>query len=147
MIKQLFSLLLCLIILASLKIEAVSEERMAVFRVLMNKEYMLTFLSHPKVIKHFLDEKRKVDDAMVKSEVELRALMKQFPNEPRIKRAFKVTYGLNKITRPIPSEEVVVPFLTCGILNTSDIQDSTLLKEVQDLQINLFKNYEIFVIL
>lgn len=119
-----------------------SEKTMAVLRLMVNKNLMLTFLSHPKTHDYFLKEMKMKADYVFSLKPEVEQLSNQFPTDPLIQSAVQsYLRELNIIALPPLFQEIVLPFLAWGLANTSDVQDPKIVSQIQEFQIELFKNY------
>lgn len=122
--------------------EKASEEKMALFKALMNKEKILTFVSHPKTQEYFLQECNKFDDYIRNIYPALLSLLEQYPdNNSILWDIWAPESDFNKINYPLPYRKIVIPFLKCGVMNTSGIQNEQILARIRELQVRLFKNF------
>lgn len=122
--------------------EEATPERMAILKLLMHKNLMLTFVSHPKTMEYFLREKQRKSDYLMSLRMQVEELQRQFPSDPLMKRFVKnFSSQIYMIQNPFPYEEIIMPFLAWGIANLYGVQDHEIVKRIQDLQVKLFKNY------
>lgn len=75
-------------------------------------------------------------------ESEIECLRKQFPRDPVIRDVAEEFSNVKNILNfPLPYSNIILPFLTWGACDTSGIKDAKILKNLQNLQIKLFKNW------
>lgn len=110
--------------------------------ILSNKESILTFLSHPKSLQHFLEGRKKMKEEMLFIISGLEKLDRQFPLNPEIQACIKKMHheALSYIN-PSPYEDIIAPFLVFGIGDTSSITDDKMLEEEQNIKVKIFKNW------
>ncbi len=118
-----------------------SEARMKALRILGKDQYILKFVSHPKVIEYFQKQWQKIDEENIKIAILLQDISKKFPFDKQIN--FQKNYYnavVDRIKHPISSQEIIFPFLYCGIGSFKSIENGDL-KKIQHFQIGLFKSY------
>ena len=121
--------------------KGVTSERMAILKLLMHKNLMLTFVSHPKTMEYFLRERQRKNDYLISLRTEVESLQRQFPSDPLMKRFSEHFFSqIYWIENPLPYEEVIMPFLAWGVANLYGVHDDEAVKGIQDLQVKLFKN-------
>lgn len=119
-----------------------TKERMAVLELLMNKSLILTFVSHPKTMEYFLHEKQGIEDYMRSFRPKFDRLRRQYPSDSEVIAGCSwFSHLLDRIDNPLPYQEIVIPFFAWGITNLNGINDPGVVRDIQDLQVQLFKNY------
>ena len=122
--------------------EEATLERMAILKLMMHKNLMLTFVSHPKTMEYFLAEKQRKSDYWISLKAEVEDLQRQYPLDPSMQMfANNFLFSVNIMQNPLPYEEIVMPFLAWGLANLYGVQDEEVVKKIQDFQVRLFKNY------
>ncbi len=118
------------------------EKTMAVLRLMVNKNLMLTFVSHPKTHDYFLKEMKRKADYALSLKPEIEQLSNRFPTDPLIQRVVQsYLREMDVITLPSPVQDIMMPFLAWGVANTNGIPDPKIARQIQEFQIELFKNY------
>ncbi len=119
----------------------VSNERMAIYKLMMNKSNILTFVSHPKAWECFLKETQRKQDYMLSLKPEIQQLQQQFYSDACVEQfCQRFQREIDIIMKPLPYEDTVMPFLACGIADLSGVETQEQIK-LQEFQIKLFKNY------
>lgn len=110
--------------------------------LLLDDHLILTFVSHPKSFEHFRESQKKRQELAFICKDKINQLKRDFPNnyqvaifEKRLEMAFG---GFNE---PLPYEEIFAPLLVYGIADTSSIVDQAILRDVQAIQVKIFKNW------
>jgi hypothetical protein len=122
--------------------EEATLERMAILKLMMHKNLMLTFVSHPKTMEYFSAETQRKRDYWISLKTEVEDLKRQFPLDPSMQMFTEnFLFSISIMENPFPHEELVMPFLAWGLANLYGIQDEEVVKKIQDFQVKLFKNY------
>ncbi|MBM3198053.1 MAG: hypothetical protein FJZ58_02205 [Chlamydiae bacterium] len=129
-----------------LEFNAAPKEKMNVYKLMMQKEHMLAFLSHPKTISYFAQEQRKVEEFLIPLQKDtldcIDAHPEMFANQEEALLAKEIfSYGFDLLIHPSVYRDILVPFLVWGIFDTSALQDGKEILDIQRLQTLLFKEW------
>lgn len=119
-----------------------NNDQFSLENILLDDHLILNFVSHSKSLEHFRESQKKRQELTFLCEDKINQLKQAFPNsyqvalfEKRIEMAFS---GLKN---PLPYEDIFAPFLVYGLMDTSSIHDPNTLKEIQTIQVKIFKNW------
>lgn len=110
--------------------------------VLFNDSLILNFVSHPKALNHFINGLRERRECLFKLKDKVDELKTKYPDHPEVNAMdsrFTNYFRLCEVL--LPFEENIAPFVVLGIGNTSAITEPNALRELQTIQIKIFKNW------
>ncbi len=132
--------LTCCIGYADNKIKA--NEQVSLEVLLLEDQLILNFVSHPEFLDHFRESQKKRQELAFLCKDKINQLKQAFPNNYQVALFEKRTeLAFSQFEKPLPYEEVFAPLLVYGLGDTSSITDSDTLKEVQAIQVKIFKNW------
>lgn len=105
---------------------------------LLDEDLILTFVSHPEAIAHYLEGKAVENQFIAILKQEFEQLLEKFPSDPYISFVYG---GICEEAKTWPFDELVGPFLTFGLYNASVLEDPIELERVQSMQVAIFKNW------
>lgn len=109
---------------------------------LLDDDLILTFVSHPEAWEHFRESQKRRYELTLMFLDKINQLQQDFPDDPQIEIFNRrVTHVFEALERPLPYEEFFAPLLIYGIGDTSLIADPAILKDVQAIQVKIFKNW------
>lgn len=105
---------------------------------LLDEDLIRIFVSHPEALEHFLDGRWLERKLLLVYKQRVEQIRSNFPSNPRLEMIYE---RILEFLEPWPYEEITAPFITFGIADTSTIEDSIELEQLQDMQIKIFKNW------
>lgn len=105
-------------------------------QAVLNETLILKFLSHPKAPQLILEGRRKLQDFAAAAYPAVQIFGETYPNCPEVQHYVE---KFSSHCRPFPYEDIIVPFLCLGVVNTSGVTDQTTLKAIQAFQVRIFK--------
>ncbi|MES2199110.1 MAG: hypothetical protein V4489_02960 [Chlamydiota bacterium] len=124
---------------AAISNEATKEE-MVVHELLVNRDLILAFVSHPKTQEFFITQQQKQDDFYRSHDAEMQFFLKEYPDS---KEAEWVDWShiMQIVNFNIQHKEIVIPFILWGVANLYGIEDLKLVGDLQELQVRLFADF------